>query len=58
MKKISILLFLLLFISSCSDKEDDAITKELSNPNKSNVSDKYKSSRIDFEKDLNTIIKK
>lgn len=58
MKKISILCFLLLFISSCSDDNKTSIEKELKNPNQNTSSDSYKTSRIDFEKDLNTILKK
>ncbi len=59
MKKILLLSLLTFLLFSCSDdKKNNIVWNELSNPNQNNTKDSYKASRIDFEKDLNTILEK
>lgn len=57
MKKSLIIVFILFFLFSCSDnKKNNIVENELINPNQNTKQDIYKTSRLDFEKDINTIL--
>lgn len=60
MKKIFLILLLVLSLTSCfnSNNSKNQVAKELVNPNQNSSVDVYKTARLDFDKDLNTIIKK